>query len=169
MRPGAHMASHPSRVQGSGPIGRNDVDGRRPAERRHGSRRRAFRRAHVIPFLVLASLVVGILGGPASPVGADELSDARARQAALSQQLKTQKAAIAEINAMQADLGGQIASTKRQLNGINANLVEVRSNINVDGPRRSTSSGPSTRRRSSTSSSSTSRSTGSRSRRTPWW
>jgi murein DD-endopeptidase MepM/ murein hydrolase activator NlpD len=130
MRPGAHMASHPSRVQGSGPIGRDDADGRRPAERRHGSRRRAFRRAHVIPFLVLASLVVGILGGPASPVGADELSDARARQAALSQQLKTQKAAIAEINAMQADLGGQIASTKRQLNGINANLVEVRSNIN---------------------------------------
>ena len=30
---------------------------------------------------------------------------------------------------MQADLGHQIASTKRQLNGINANLVEVRSNI----------------------------------------
>ena len=129
MRPGAHMAPDPSRVQGSGPIGRNDADGRRPAERRHGSRRRAFRRAHVIPFLVLASLVVGILGGPASPVGADELSDARARQAALSQQLKAQKAAIAEINAMQADLGNQIASTKRQLNGINANLVEVRSNI----------------------------------------
>ena len=30
---------------------------------------------------------------------------------------------------MQADLGNQIASTKRQLNGINPNLVKVRSNI----------------------------------------
>src|SRR5689334_7751879 len=115
MRFGAHMAPDPSRVKGTGPIGRGDVDGRRPEVRRHGSRRRAFRRAQVIPFFVLASLVLGILGGPASPVGADELSDARARQAALSAQLKTQKAAI--------------ASTKRQLNGINANLVEVRSNI----------------------------------------
>jgi murein DD-endopeptidase MepM/ murein hydrolase activator NlpD len=87
------------------------------------------RRAHLVPFLVLASLVVGIVGGPASPVGADELSDARARQAALSQQLKNQKAAIASINAMQADLSAQINSTRRQLNGINANLAQVRANI----------------------------------------
>jgi len=122
------MASQPSRTQGTGRIGRSDVDGRRPDDRRHVERR-LLRRARLIPLFVLATLLVGIVGGPASPVGADELSDARARQAALSQQLKAQKAAIAEINAMQSDLGNQIASTKRQLNGINANLAEVRSNI----------------------------------------
>jgi murein DD-endopeptidase MepM/ murein hydrolase activator NlpD len=74
-------------------------------------------------------LIVGILGGPASPAGADELSDARARQNALAQQLRDQKAMIAQINAMQADLSSQIASTKRELNGINANLVEVKASI----------------------------------------
>ena len=122
------MASQPSRTQGSGLTGRSDVDGRRSDDRRHPGRR-VLRHARLIPLFVLATLLVGIVGGPASPVGADELSDARARQSALSQQLKNQKAAIAEINAMQADLGNQIASTKRQLNGINANLAQVRSNI----------------------------------------
>jgi len=85
------------------------------------------RRLPVI-FLVVP-LLVGILGGPASPVGADELSDARARQAALAAQLRDQKAQIAEINALQNDLSAQIASTRRQLSGITANLTEVKANI----------------------------------------
>ncbi len=89
------------------------------------------RRVRFIPLLVLASLVVGIVGGPASPVGADELSDARARQTALAQKLKDQKAQIDQINALQADLSDQIASTRTQLNGINANLVSVRKSINT--------------------------------------
>ena len=83
----------------------------------------------LVPLLVLTSLLVGIVGGPASPAGADELSDARARQTALNAQLKTQKAQVAEINALQADLSSQIASTKRELNGINANLAAVRASI----------------------------------------
>jgi len=80
--------------------------------------------------LVLIPLLVGLLGSPAGPVGADELSDARARQAALAKQLATQKAQVAEINALQADLTTQIDSTKRQLSGINADLSAVKASIN---------------------------------------
>jgi murein DD-endopeptidase MepM/ murein hydrolase activator NlpD len=75
-----------------------------------------------------------MLGAPAAPVApahADELSDAKAKQAALTQQIKNQKAAIAAINAMQSDLGHQIASTKKELNGINADLTAVRKSINA--------------------------------------
>jgi murein DD-endopeptidase MepM/ murein hydrolase activator NlpD len=79
--------------------------------------------------IVLVALLGGLIGGPASPVGADELSDARARQNALDQQLKDQRAQVAKINALQADLGQQIASTKTQLRGINANLDSVRASI----------------------------------------
>ncbi len=114
-RPGAHSAPDTSRSQGTGRIGRRPVLGR----------------ARFVPLLVLASLIVGIGGAPASPVGADELSDARARQTALAQQLKDQKAQVDQINALQADLGQEIAATKRQLNGINADLVSVRASINT--------------------------------------
>jgi murein DD-endopeptidase MepM/ murein hydrolase activator NlpD len=107
MRPSAHSTGRPSRTFRTGPAGRR------------------------VSLLLLVPLILGILGGPAAPVGADELSDARARQNALAQQLRDQKAMIAQINAMQADLGAQIASTKHQLNGINANLVEVKASINT--------------------------------------
>lgn len=83
-----------------------------------------------LPLLVLVPLLAGILGGPAAPVGADELSDARARQNALAEQLRAQKAQIAQINALQSDLGAQISSTKRELNGINADLASVKTSIN---------------------------------------
>jgi len=82
-----------------------------------------------LPVLFLVPLIVGIIGGPVAPVGADELSDARARQNALAAQLRDQKAQIAEINALQNDLSAQIASTRRQLSGITANLTEVKANI----------------------------------------
>lgn len=62
-------------------------------------------------------------------MGADELSDAKARQNALAQQMKNQKEAIAQINALQADLSSQIASTKQQLTGITADLATVKTNI----------------------------------------
>ncbi len=71
-----------------------------------------------------------MLGGPVASVGADELSDAKARQAALALKLKEQKADVAKINALQADLGSQISSTKRQLSGINADLASVKKSIN---------------------------------------
>ncbi|HLO34829.1 MAG TPA: peptidoglycan DD-metalloendopeptidase family protein, partial [Candidatus Deferrimicrobium sp.] len=82
-----------------------------------------------LPLLVLIPLLVGLFGGPTSPVGADELTDARARQNALAQQLRDQKAQVAQINALQADLSSQIASTRRQLSGINADLASVKKSI----------------------------------------
>ena len=75
-------------------------------------------------------LVLGLIGAPAASVGADELSEARARQTALAKKLKDQKADVAKINAMQSDLSSQIASTRRQLSGINADLASVRKSIN---------------------------------------
>ena len=87
------------------------------------------RRVRVLPLIVLVAVLTGLIGGPASPVGADELSDARAHQNALDQQLKDQRAQVAQINALQADLGAQIASTNTQLRGINANLDSVRASI----------------------------------------
>ena len=124
MRPSAHMAPDPSRIIGTGPVGSAPARGpRRSRPSLPG------RRLRVLPLLVLMSLILGIVGGPAAPAGADELSDARARQAALAAQLKSQKSAIAQINAMQSDLSSQIASTRRELGGINANLVVVRASI----------------------------------------
>jgi len=99
-----------------------------PASRR-ALTRLGSRRVRVLPLIVLVALLGGLIGGPASPVGADELSDARARQNALDQQLKDQRAQVAKINALQADLGQQIASTKTQLRGINANLDSVRASV----------------------------------------
>jgi murein DD-endopeptidase MepM/ murein hydrolase activator NlpD len=64
-------------------------------------------------------------------VGADELSDARARQTALAKQIADQKADIAKINALQDDLSTEIASTRRQLSGINADLTAVKKSIDT--------------------------------------
>jgi murein DD-endopeptidase MepM/ murein hydrolase activator NlpD len=74
-------------------------------------------------------LLAGLFGSSAVPVGADELADAKARQAALAAQIAKQKADIAEIQALQADLGDQIDGTKQQLASINADLTTVRKNI----------------------------------------
>src|SRR5215210_64364 len=92
-------------------------------------RQRHFRR---FSFILLVPLLFGGLGSPAAPVSpahADELADARARQAALAKQVKAQKAAIAQINAMQIDLGRAINTTTRQLSNINADLVAVRKSV----------------------------------------
>ena len=92
-------------------------------------RHRQFRR---FSFILLVPLLFGGLGSPAAPVSpahADELADARARQAALAKQVKAQKEAIAQISAMQADLGRTISSTTRELANINADLVAVRKSV----------------------------------------
>jgi murein DD-endopeptidase MepM/ murein hydrolase activator NlpD len=99
---------------------------------RSGKRARPFRR---FSFLLLVPILFGALGAPASPIAptavhADELAEAKAKQAALSKQIKDQKAAVAQITAMQSDLSRQIASTKRELGNINADLVAVRTMIN---------------------------------------
>ena len=62
---------------------------------------------------------------------ADELSDAKAKQAALAKQIADQKAAVAQITAMQSDMSRQITETKQELSKINADLNAVRNSINV--------------------------------------
>jgi len=124
MRPSAHTDKNPSRSVAS----RRTGDGSRPAATLSGRlRRRGLTR---LPLLVLIPLLVGLFGGPTGPVGADELSDARARQNALQKQLRDQRAQVAEINNLQAELSTQIDSTKRQLSGINADLASVKKSIN---------------------------------------
>jgi murein DD-endopeptidase MepM/ murein hydrolase activator NlpD len=124
MRPRAHTDKNPSRSVESHRTGEDPRPGSVPL----GSRRR--RGLTRLPLLVLIPLLVGLFGGPTGPVGADELSDARARQNALAKQLRDQRAQVAEINNLQAELSTQIDSTKRQLSGINADLAAVKTSIN---------------------------------------
>jgi murein DD-endopeptidase MepM/ murein hydrolase activator NlpD len=123
MRRDAHTDKNPSRSAPSSWTG----DQGRPAAATHRGRPRGLTR---LPLLVLIPLLVGLLGGPTSPAGADEISDARARQAALAKQLSDQKAQIAQINALQTDLSSEITSTRRQLDGINTDLASVKVSIN---------------------------------------
>ncbi|HEU4921089.1 MAG TPA: peptidoglycan DD-metalloendopeptidase family protein [Candidatus Limnocylindrales bacterium] len=106
-----------------------------PTEGWSGSRTpKPRRRVRRLSFVLLVPLLFGALGSPAAPVApvaGDELADAKAKQAALDKQIRAQKAAVAEINAMQANLGSQIASTKRELANINADLVAVRKSIDA--------------------------------------
>lgn len=125
MRPSAHKDKNPSRSVASRRAGEDP----RPAAAPLGSWRRP-RGLTRLPLLVLIPLLVGLFGGPTGPVGADELSDARARQNALAQQLRDQRAQVAQINNLQAELSTQIDSTKRQLSGINADLASVKTSIN---------------------------------------
>jgi murein DD-endopeptidase MepM/ murein hydrolase activator NlpD len=90
------------------------------------------RRYRQLATLLLIPLLVGVLGTPAvntTPVHADELADAKAKQQALAKQIKDQKAAIAQITSLQHGLNAQIASTTRELNGINLDLSKVRKDI----------------------------------------
>jgi murein DD-endopeptidase MepM/ murein hydrolase activator NlpD len=123
-RPSAHTDNIPSRLDRLSRT--EDASPVAPAARAGARRHRTLTR---LPLLFLLPLILGLLGGPVATVGADELSDAKARQNALAQQLANQKADIAKINALQADVALDIASTKRELNGINADLASVKKNI----------------------------------------
>lgn len=126
MRPSAHA----DRFQSvSAPSTWTGGDPRPTASTGTGRRRR--RGLARLPLLVLIPLLVGLLGGPTVNVGADELSDARARQAALAKQIQDQKAEVAKIDALQADLSSEISSTRRQLSGINADLTTVKKSIST--------------------------------------
>ena len=88
------------------------------------------RRRHRLLFaLLLIPLLSGMLAAPAGNVAGDELSDARARQKQLEQQIKNQKAEVAALNRAQAQLSGAIAETKANLRAINADLTAVRASI----------------------------------------
>jgi murein DD-endopeptidase MepM/ murein hydrolase activator NlpD len=96
-----------------------------------GPRPRRRVRRHLPTLILLIPLVTGLLGSPAtSPtVSADELSDAKAKQAALKKEVAEQKAQIAAINDLQHGLAAEIAGTKNELRKIGADLDAVRKKI----------------------------------------
>jgi murein DD-endopeptidase MepM/ murein hydrolase activator NlpD len=105
-----------------GPTGWSSPVGARPKPR--------FRR-HLPTLLLLIPLAVGLLGAPSNTgvAHADELSAAKARQAALKKQVADQKAQIAAINDLQAGLAAEITDTKNQLRKIGADLAAVKRKI----------------------------------------
>ncbi len=77
-------------------------------------------------------LLLGLIGTPATTpsVHADELADAKAKQAQLKKEIAEQKAQVKALDALQSGLASEIASTRRELSGINADLGAVRKKIN---------------------------------------
>lgn len=94
----------------------------RPRRRWHGQ---------LAVFLLAIPLLVGLFGAPGrtAVVRGDELSDAKAKQAALKKEVSKQKAKIAELNALQSSLAAEIRATRQQLNAIGADLTAVRKKI----------------------------------------
>jgi murein DD-endopeptidase MepM/ murein hydrolase activator NlpD len=88
-------------------------------------------RRHLPTLLLLIPLATGLLGAApnASVVRADDITDARARQAALKKQVAQQKAQIAAINDLQSGLAAEIADTSQQLRKIGADLATIRKKI----------------------------------------
>jgi murein DD-endopeptidase MepM/ murein hydrolase activator NlpD len=88
-------------------------------------------RRHLPTLVLLIPLVTGLLGAPASSptVAADELANAKAKQAALKKEVAEQKAQIAAINDMQQGLAAEISGTKNELRKIGADLEAVRKKI----------------------------------------
>ena len=96
-----------------------------------GPRPRRRVRRHVPTLILLIPLVTGLLSAPSSSptVSADELSDAKAKQAALKERVAKQKAEITAINDLQQGLAAEIADTKNQLAKVGADLDAVRKKI----------------------------------------
>src|SRR5687768_17801725 len=97
------------------PNGWSHQPGNRPA-------RRSSRGLHALVLIV--PLLVGMLGASVAPqvVRGDELSDAKAKSAALKKEVAEQKARVAALNDLQAGLAAEIADTKNQLRAIGADL-----------------------------------------------
>jgi murein DD-endopeptidase MepM/ murein hydrolase activator NlpD len=74
---------------------------------------------------LLVPLIGGSLGAPLTASG-DELSQALARQKAIAAKVAAQKKKVAELNGLQADLRVTILSTGAKLDGINADLADVK-------------------------------------------
>jgi len=93
------------------------------------SRRRRFGGRAVLLLFALSTL--GGLFASANPhtTSADELSDAYAKQKALQKLISQQKSSINNLAASQAYLSAQIASTKDNLEAVNANLLAVKVQI----------------------------------------
>lgn len=82
-------------------------------------------------FALLVALLVPLLAGAfGAPIATgDELSDALARQKAIAAKIAAQKKAVAQLNGLQADLRAEIRDTSAKLDGINADLAEVKARI----------------------------------------
>jgi murein DD-endopeptidase MepM/ murein hydrolase activator NlpD len=82
-------------------------------------------------FTMLLVLAVTLTGVPANAPSAqaDELSEAKARQAELKKDVAEQKARVAALNSLQAALSSEIAETRNQLRAIGADLDAVRAKI----------------------------------------
>ncbi|MEA2579027.1 MAG: hypothetical protein QOD78_2615 [Chloroflexota bacterium] len=105
-----------------GPSGWSHQSPDRPARRARGG----------LSALVLAiPLVFGLLGASVSPqvVRGDDLSDAKARQSALKQEVAAQKARMSALNDLQNGLAAEISDTKSQLAKVGADLTAVRKKI----------------------------------------
>jgi murein DD-endopeptidase MepM/ murein hydrolase activator NlpD len=90
--------------------------------------RRAGRRAALVALAALVA-VAGIGWSTPAPTRADDLDDALAKQDALAKEIKDQKARIARLDGLQADLRSQIALTRAALAQVNADLTVVRARI----------------------------------------
>jgi murein DD-endopeptidase MepM/ murein hydrolase activator NlpD len=93
------------------------------------SRRDRFSGRAVLLLFVLSTLG-GLFTSVAPPsASADDLSDAYAKQKALSKLIARQKASIEDLAASQANLSRDISSTKDNLAAVNADLLAVKMQI----------------------------------------
>ena len=105
-----------------GPSGWSHQSWDRPARRARGG---------LSALVLVIPLVLGLLGSSVSPqvVHGDDLSDAKARQSALKQQVADQKARMSALNDLQNGLAAEISDTKSQLAKVGADLTAVRKKI----------------------------------------
>jgi murein DD-endopeptidase MepM/ murein hydrolase activator NlpD len=105
-----------------GPSGWSNQSWERPARRARGG----------LPAVVLLiPLVLGLLGASVSPQVAhgDDLTDAKARQTALKQEVAAQKARVSALNDLQNGLAAEISDTRSQLRKVGADLSAVKKKI----------------------------------------
>jgi len=88
-------------------------------------------RRHLPALLLVLPLVFGMLGTPASTpvVQGDELSDAKAKAAALKKKVADQRAKVAALNSLQRGLADEIKNTRSELREIGADLTKVKKKI----------------------------------------
>ncbi len=88
-----------------------------------GTRDRHRRFSHRLgSILLLLPLLLGAVAAPGAAPSAhgDELSDARARQARLKKDVAAQRAQVARLQKLQANLSGNIQATASEIRGLNA-------------------------------------------------
>jgi murein DD-endopeptidase MepM/ murein hydrolase activator NlpD len=93
--------------------------------------RRKQRRSRLLVALLALPMVLSMVVAPvnAPNVHGDELSDAKAKQAALKKQIADQKAKVQALNDLQSGLAAEIRSTKSDLRQIGADLNAVKKKI----------------------------------------